>query len=249
MYEISLVCIILYSSFLYIHSVELSEEPSSLNTTYSTLAKLYERRTSNSGYNKFIEAINQISITQSEACGGSSDLRVADAHVLMKEFMSEFDHGKSRDLNKLRSIYGRLLCINSTTPSPTRSKRQSDIDDSLCKPSAVSCGCPSGGLFCDNLRPCEFFTCLDPDNHLKPILGFDRKDLYCLAFIIDTTGSMWEEIESAKRIVQEFIAAEEDFGSTGCYMLVPFNDVGPNGAHVPHPSKLTITASSYHRKC
>ena len=206
-----------------------------LNATYTALAENYGKRTSNSGYTSFIEAINQISITQAEACGGSSRLTTADAHVLIREFMSEFNRGsKYRDLNKLRSTYGKLLCINSTTPSPTRSKRQSD--SSLCRPSEP-CGCPPGGLNCDLLEPCEFFSCLDPDDHLKPILGFDGKDLYCLAFIIDTTGSMGSEIGAAKRIVREFIAAENFGDDIGCYMLVPFNDVGPDGAHVPHPSK------------
>ena len=60
-----------------------------------------------------------------------------------------------------------------------------------------------------------------------------------LAFVIDTTGRMWEEIESAKRIILDFLRSEEEIGVYGCYMLVPLNDVGPNHEIVHEQSKST----------
>ena len=44
---------------------------------------------------------------------------------------------------------------------------------------------------------------------------------------------MSEEIRGAQNIIREFVRAEEDLGVAGCYLLVPFNDIG-----APDPSKL-----------
>ena len=71
---------------------------------------------------------------------------------------------------------------------------------------------------------------------MKPILGFDNQ-IQCLAFVIDTTGSMSSEIADAQKILTDFIQAEENLNDVGCYLLMPFNDVGPDNAHVPDASK------------
>ena len=44
------------------------------------------------------------------------------------------------------------------------------------------------------------------------------------------------KLQLLKNIVNDFVRAEENL-LNGCYLLVPFNDVGPNGANVPDESK------------
>ena len=49
---------------------------------------------------------------------------------------------------------------------------------------------------------------------------------------------MTQEIDIAKDIILNFVQSEQDIGEDGCYMLVEFNDVGPNDEIVPEDSKL-----------
>lgn len=139
---------------------------------------------------------------------------------------------REKDLSQLRSILGKLLCINSTSRG-IRIKRQTGCS------SAHACACPSGGISSRLICPCQFFNCLDPNDVLKPLLGFipELSDSQCLAFVIDTTGSMATEINTAKAIVREFLAREGEIGDWGCYILIPFNDFGPDSAIVPERSK------------
>ena len=58
------------------------------------------------------------------------------------------------------------------------------------------------------------------------MLGFIKDDLQCLAFVVDTTGSMYNEIEAAQEVIQSFIRSEEELNVVGCYILMPFNDYG-----------------------
>ena len=91
-------------------------------------------------------------------------------------------------------------------------------------PERKDCKCPdSGELVC----VCEFFACLDPDDDIKPMVGmidvFVEEFVFpCLAFAVDTTGSMREEIEAAKEVIRNLLSSEED--GPICYVLQPFND-------------------------
>ena len=42
---------------------------------------------------------------------------------------------------------------------------------------------------------------------------------------MDTTISMGDEIAAAQEIIRSFIRSEEELNETGCYILMPFNDV------------------------
>ena len=118
----------------------------------------------------------------------------------------------------------------TSNPVPVRGRRQ------LVCPPCDRCTCPPGGITGDIICTCEFFKCLDPGDAFKSILGFDM-DEECLAFVIDTTGSMSGEIDAAKEITLNFLRSEEEIGVLGCYVLVPFNDVGPDNATVAKESK------------
>ena len=125
------------------------------------------------------------------------------------------------------------MCLDSSVTNssvPVRGRRQLG-----CLP-RDRCTCPPGGITGDIICPCEFFKCLDPDDVVKSILGFNTEE-ECLALAIDTTGSMSGEIDVAKEIILNFLKSEEEIGIAGCYVLVPFNDIGPDDAIVPEESK------------
>ena len=202
-----------------------------LRTAYSTLVERYGRKETETGFLGFVSAINEISIAQVEACSGPSPLRVSDTARLVREYNAA---STAKNVLLQRSTIGKLLCVDSRvtiSPVPVRGRRQSS-DCLLPGP----CTCPPGGITGELFCPCQFFKCLDPGDVFEPILGFDS-DEECLAFAIDTTGSMRDQIGAAKEIILNFVRSEEEIGTLGCYVLVPFNDVGPNDAIVPEESK------------
>ena len=210
-----------------------------LNTAYTRLAERFEVRATRAGYTNFVEALTAISVAQAEACSSSDLASINSSTVadLVKAFDREFSLPDS-DLDHLRSLFGKLLCIDSvgdvymrkyaSMMGRDRGKRQAPE----CPP-GTSCACPAGGLS-DVICSCQFFRCLDPDDHLKPIFGFSPTLTQCLAFVIDTTGSMSSEIATARRIIHEFLQSEEQIGILGCYILVPFNDKGSPASSMFH---------------
>ncbi|XP_064399465.1 CUB and sushi domain-containing protein 3-like isoform X2 [Halichondria panicea] len=207
---------------------------------YTSLSETFNVAPSEAKFNKFVEAVTEISIAEDEACSGSDSPSAADIPGIVIKFNQLFSAGKSGDITEIRSLYGQILCIkrHEQAPDTNRSKRSTHC------PEVSNCGCPEGDLDePDNIIcACHFFGCLDPDQHMKPMLGFDDR-IQCLAFVIDTTGSMSSEIAGAKKILTDFIRAEENLNILGCYLLVPFNDVGPDNAHVPDASVGNISVA------
>ncbi len=201
---------------------------------YTSLSETFNVALSEAKFNNFVEAVTEISIAEDEACNGSDSLSTADIPGIVMKFNQLFSAGKSGDITEIRSLYGQILCIkrHEQAQDTNRSKRSTNC------PEESNCDCPEGGLENGKIDcTCHFFGCLDPDQHIKPILGFDDWRIQCLAFVIDTTGSMSKQIAGAKKVLTDFIRAEEDLNDVGCYLLVPFNDVGPDNAHVPDASK------------
>ena len=112
-----------------------------------------------------------------------------------------------------------MLCLNdqlAVSEQQGRKRRQRHC------PERENCVCPPSGITDAITCTCEFFECLDEGDRLKPMfLDFDS--LSCLAFVIDTTGSMKDEINLAIEVIKDFLGSEE---GNGCYLLVPFNDDG-----------------------
>ena len=50
---------------------------------------------------------------------------------------------------------------------------------------------------------------------------------HCLAFVVDTSGSMRNEINGAVRIIKEFVINEA--ADPWCYVLLRFHDDDPSG--------------------
>ena len=206
----------------------------SLTTVYDSLTKEFGVNKSNDGYSKFVEAVNEITEAKQEACSGDVRPGVSNVSRLVQEFRAALGTAQ-RDLLKLRTIFGQMLCIEDEIKklkSKGRERRQEPIPEcgglrtDCFERTSEDCICPPGGVFGDCIFcPCQFFRCLDLEDVLKPILGFVAEDMQCLAFVVDTTGSMVEEIAAAQEIIRSFIRSEEELNELGCYILMPFNDV------------------------
>ena len=208
----------------------------SLITVYNSLTEEFGVNKSDSGYSKFVEAINEITEAKQEACSGDVRPGVGSVSRLVKEFRSALNTTQ-RDVLKLQTIFGKMLCIKDQIErlgSKGRNRRQEPISGEVCggvgtpcfERTPEECTCPPGGIFSDCIVcPCEFFRCLDPEDDLKPILGFVADDIQCLAFVMDTTGSMRDDIAAAQAVIRSFIRSEEELNEVGCYILMPFNDV------------------------
>ena len=202
-----------------------SNATGSLKVVYDKLAKNFSRKSSVVGYNSFIGAVSEISVAKAEAAyKGTSVPTSRDVARLVEDFKTAFGV-RNKDISNIRSIVGMLLYIDEGGPPTTRKRRQ-ETEAPCFGLSRDECECPKGGIengtfFCT----CEFFECLDPGDYLKPIFGFDPKGDQCLAFVIDTTGSMYNEIATASMIIEEFLLREEELTFFGSYILMPFNDI------------------------
>ena len=205
-----------------------------LQVAYNTLAQNFSVRPSVSGYNNFVEAVNEISLAQAEACNDPSFVPTIEiVQRLAEEFDNATGDSGSRDLSRARSAFGKLLCLNTRTGDSEvgarRRKRQSSCNGQgrVCSEQAKKEG------LVKVKSVCEFFTCLQAmvldrlTSRIGPVFGFelatDTED-ECLAFVIDTTGSMGAAIGAAKQIILSFLASEDNANELQCYILVPFND-------------------------
>lgn len=205
-----------------ITSVEITVNSSNISVieaTYESLADSLGISTSDTGYSEFVEALNEIAIAEAAACSSSVMLNVTQ---LAAEFSRAFSQELTNEnLREIRTIFGELLCAESMEQDlPTSSSIMRRC------PARRDCICPMGGIHSVLTCTCEFFACLDPGDHIGPIFGFSRQTHRCLAFIVDTTGSMSSEISAARRVILDFVRSEEDLNEIRCYVLVPFNDFG-----------------------
>ena len=203
-----------------------------LQVAYNALAESFDARPDVAGYNKFVEAVNEISLAQAEACNDPTFLPTIE---LISKLAAEFENatfGPDVDLTKARSTFGKLFCLNTREENVGESvcrRRQANNDkckDVTCSKDALDEGLDKvGSIF-------EFFACLQSKSRenigqLGPVFGFASvigSDDEHLAFVIDITGSMAGEIEAAKQIILNFLASEDNAGELQCYVLVPFND-------------------------
>ena len=193
-----------------------------LKVAYRAIAKEFKVEATDEGYGNFAEAVSVVTEAKEVACEGGGSVSAADVPRLAREYRT-LKENVQKNIAQLRNIFGKMLCISEKDNERPRRKRQG----SEC-PTRDDCKCPTSGVSGVNCV-CEFFTCLDPDDDLRPILGLydiDPGDLGfpCLALVVDTTGSMHEEIDAAKVVIRNFLSSGED--GPGCYILQPFNDYG-----------------------
>ena len=203
-----------------------------LQIAYNALAQSFDAKPNVAGYNTFVEAVNEISLVQAEACNDPNFVPTAE---LISKLAGEFENatfGSDVDLTTARSAFGKLLCLNTREGNlGTGARKRRQTNSKKCKDAMCSQDALNEGL--DKVvTVCEFFACLQAKSNedikrLGPVFGFasaTARDDECLAFVVDTTGSMSSEISAAKQIILNFIASEDNAGELQCYVLAPFND-------------------------
>ena len=191
-------------------------------SVYSSLAEGLGRVKSSTGYNEFVEAVTEITEAHQEACSGPPDERLSLEDV--PELSQQFATLPLTEVQELQRIFGKMLCINSYGPSAGRKRKKKDTH---C---LVTCPCPLED-FVKVDCPCGFFACLLKYFNTargKSVFGFSTFDddgFRCLGFVLDTSGSMTNELEAVKKLTSFFVAKEQD--EPACYVITPFNNFGP----------------------
>ena len=146
---------------------------------------------------QFYEALGEITEVVYRSCFGDMPVTLANFSSVKEQFMQALS---GRQIPKLREAYGFLLCLKhlSETDSGSRKRRST--------PGEIE----------------AFFDSIDADKF--GLIFFIAGDPYSVAFIIDDTGSMREEIEAAKCLVRGFLTSERAEPSK--YILGTFNDPG-----------------------
>ena len=154
---------------------------------------------------QFQNAINEISEASYEACHGSDSNLVLpeETQALIDKFEKAVQDNKSTEA---RHSFGRLLCLRQKfqTNNTVLVKRQIDTPKDILK------------KWFENLSVTNFSTLF-----FKEV---DDNEIPTLAFVVDDTGSMWNEINAVKDIIKAIIKAENT--SVFYYILGTFNDPG-----------------------
>jgi len=164
---------------------------------YEDIATQLERPSTERDYLQYTEAVGEIAIAAFQYCEtfDVSTISAGDITILISTFKSKLNDKKLREARK---IYGILLCINNKQSS----KRSADAE-----------------LY-------AFFDSLDGDVLEELIFSYGEEEeedaTYSLAFVVDDTGSMGDEIAAVKSLINGFIRTENAEPIT--YILSTFND-------------------------
>ena len=139
-----------------------------------------------------------------KACYGSRSSSIASAnfHNLASKYEKAL---ASKDIQMIREIFGYLACLRYKSPS------RSIVERSRTEHKAYS-----------NIL--EFFNCIDGGDLLFIFIQAGSAD-YSVAFVIDDTGSMGDEIDAVKCLVRSFVKSAGTSGPEK-YILGTFNDPG-----------------------
>ena len=188
-----------------------SSAPGRINAT-STIKEIYEliattvnSSTSTEGLVEFQKAIREIAAAIHEACSTPEDSRVQaeDVRKLISRFINFTTAG---NISKAREVYGMQLCLRkllsavNITRTPQEEQARNELDD--------------------------FFDSLDGEQ-AATLFGIEvtlRRNPPTLAFVVDDTGSMGDEISSVQRLIRSFIRTERT--NALAYILTTFNDPG-----------------------
>ncbi len=196
-----------------------------LSAMYGALTDALNITRKEKSYYNFVESMSEITKGFSDACSGPGEtrLRAKDFPNIVKRYINS--RGDPDGLKEFREAFGQVVCIDSTT---SRMKRQ------VMPKCDATVTCPAGGIAAAT-DPCEFFRCLDPNDDIKPLFGLTLSLGQTLAFVLDTTESMFDEIEAAKQVITGLISGEEDLANA--YVVEEFNDYGnPSDIRSKFPS-------------
>ena len=215
------------------NALNIVEDVTTDEDAFVTIAATVEIENTTENFVQFQNSINEISEASYEACYGSESnlVTLAETPVLIDKFTKAINDSNSVEA---RYIFGRLLCLRQKfqTDSTLVVKRQIDDDDDGNDDDGGGVGSGTGayGVILD-----MWFEDLSVED--LPILFFGNVGedaVPTLAFVVDDTGSMGNEINAVKHLIKAIIKAEKS--SAYYYILVTFND----------PGKTIIYVHSYH---
>jgi hypothetical protein len=196
---------------------------------------------SDGGFQDFSSAFDTISTAYFKACYGLEEERptVADAPQLLSEFENLLSNRS--DITRMRQLFGQLSCLRNFTQQPSNINKRNAVDNCITSSANVE----------------ELYDCIDVDDlqcifnvnathNCSTITLAAKQKRHCLAFVVDTTGSMGAEISHVRQVITNFVNSEEN-DLTLCYVLVAFNDYGYSGW--PNTNNLEfgrIYDASYH---
>ena len=189
---------------------------------YSDFAANLNITESDNGRSDFVRALDVITDSYFKACYAPDykKLTPTDGRQLVVELISLLANlTKNTDFTLMRQIYGKLLCLQEFDVAAANfsecAQAKSIMELYRClDPEEISC------VF--NISPNLACESASQSSNNAPAKKFRGN---CLAFVVDTTGSMSEEIEATKEVITNFIRSEENT-LTLCYILVAFNDFG-----------------------
>lgn len=167
---------------------------------YKLIAAILGVPITSDGFSHFQEAIIEITVAKLSACSGSERDRVGvdDISKLVANFSALVG---AKNMSQAYKIYGKMLCMQEILSDGKR-KRQVD--------------------------PFETFYDSVNGNQLATIFGItniiDLRSKPTLAFAVDDTGSMSEEIKSVQNLIHSFVKTERS--EPHAYILTTFNDPG-----------------------
>jgi len=172
---------------------------------YEHIAAYTNVTVTSTGYVKFEEAISEVAASTYATCSTPSELRnYQDAIAGLNEsFISSI---QAENISKAREIYGKLLCLQQLLTTESR-----ELPDS---------GIELFNGFMNMLR--SYF------HGISSLFGLNETQFFSavpsLAFVVDDTGSMGEEIDAVKGLIHSFISVERS--GPIIYILTTFNDPG-----------------------
>ena len=183
-------------------------------TLYNTLVSALNLTGGSEGFHNFSTALNVISDSYFKACFGPEEEKPtkADSPELLSQFLFLLENRTS--ITTVRELYGQLSCLEDFSQSSQSSTKNVSCASKKTIKELYDC-LSKNDLQC-------IFNVDNPSNCGTSGNGNNRPN-HCLAFAVDTTGSMSEEIFHARQVVNNFIASEQNT-FTLCYVLVGFND-------------------------
>lgn len=193
------------------------------STLYSALSEVHNITESPKGHEDFTVALDAITDAYFIACYGLEEDRptAQDAPGLVQEFLTILASNSTfADISRMREIFGQLTCLKNFSANGDAEKKRDATIELLTK-----CGGKTSlkNLYeCldESLQQCIFSlngNCVEGNNNDLPTS--------CIGFVIDTTGSMGEEIADARTVITNLVQSEAN-GDIRCYVLVGFNDFG-----------------------
>ena len=168
-----------------------------VEAAYKAALSVVEKEDNPENAAQFYEALGEITEVVYRSCFGDMPITLGNFSSVKKQFMQALS---GKQISKLREAYGFLLCLKHLSEINSRSRKRRSTDDEIK----------------------EFFASTDADD-LKSLF-FLSGDPYSVAFIIDDTGSMSDDMEAAKCLVRAFLIAERAVPKK--YILGTFNDPG-----------------------